>query len=29
MGAYLREDFIGEGEKRDFLERGYDREELY
>ena len=29
MGAYLREDFIREGAKRDLLERGYDREELY
>ena len=29
MGAYLREDFIREWAKRDLLERGYDREEVY
>ena len=29
MGAYLREGFIREGAKRDLLERGPDREEVY
>ena len=29
MGAYVREDFIREWAKRDLLERGYDREEVY
>ena len=29
MGAYLREDFIREGAKRDLLERGPEREEVY
>ena len=29
MGAYLREGLIREGAKRDLLERGPEREEVY